>query len=159
MGTNRYKPFSTYIMQGDFTLLLSATVSTVETVKAVQLLINQSRVTFEADNNLDFRLGTGALRNTKIASKDDLALITRKSEFDYELRIIKQTDVRYLHSSLHCSCWSFNACCAFVPMPLSCSRLWISRCIRLGLIFRSMATSVWIGGLNFNLCQFFSRKS
>ena len=26
-------------------------------------------------------------------------------------------------SSLHCSCWSFNACCAFVPMPLSCSWL------------------------------------
>ena len=24
-------------------------------------------------------------------------------------------------SSLHCSCWSFNAFCAFVPMPLSCS--------------------------------------
>lgn len=58
-------------------------------------VINQSRVTFEADNNLDFRLGTGALRNTKIASKNDLALITRKSEFDYELRIIKQTDASY----------------------------------------------------------------
>lgn len=58
-------------------------------------VINQSRVTFEADNNLDFRLGTGALRNTKIASKDDLALITRKGEFDYELRIIKQTDASY----------------------------------------------------------------
>ena len=40
--TNRYKAFSTYIMQGDFTLLLSATVSTVETVKAAQLLHNSS---------------------------------------------------------------------------------------------------------------------
>lgn len=55
----------------------------------------ESRVTFEADNNLDFRLGTGALRNTKVAEKDDLAVITRNSEYDYELRIIKKSDVNY----------------------------------------------------------------
>lgn len=58
-------------------------------------ITTQSRVTFEADNNLDFRLGTGALRNTKVADKDDLAVITRKSEYDYELRIIKQSDTNY----------------------------------------------------------------
>ena len=44
-GTNRYKAFSTYIMQGNFTLLLPATVSTVETVKASQLLHNSSALT------------------------------------------------------------------------------------------------------------------
>jgi hypothetical protein len=47
-----------------------------------------SKVTFEADNNLDFRLGTGALRYTKKAKANDLALITRLTEYDYELRII-----------------------------------------------------------------------
>lgn len=54
-----------------------------------------SKVTFEADNNLDFRLGTGELRYTKLADKDDIALITRISEYDYELRIIKKSDARY----------------------------------------------------------------
>lgn len=38
MGTSLYKAFATYVMQGSFTLLLPATVSTVETVKAAQLL-------------------------------------------------------------------------------------------------------------------------
>jgi hypothetical protein len=60
-------------------------------------IIQQTRVTFEADNNLDFRLGTGALRNTKIAGENDLALITRKKEYDYELRIIKKGAPSYSH--------------------------------------------------------------
>ena len=54
-----------------------------------------SKVTFEANNNLDFKLGTGKLRYTKIAAKDDIALITRVSEYDHELRIIKKSDARY----------------------------------------------------------------
>ncbi len=41
-GTSRYKAFSTYIMQGVFTLLPPATVSIVETVKNAQLLLNPS---------------------------------------------------------------------------------------------------------------------
>lgn len=41
-GTSRYRAFATYIMQGTFTLLLSATVSTAETVKVAQLLHNSS---------------------------------------------------------------------------------------------------------------------
>lgn len=49
----------------------------------------ESRVTFEAENNLDFRLGTGPLRATKLAAEGDLAAITRRSETDYELRIIR----------------------------------------------------------------------
>jgi len=50
----------------------------------------QSRVTFEAENNLDFRLGTGFLRNSQLADKDDLACISRIGEDEYELRIIKK---------------------------------------------------------------------
>lgn len=48
------------------------------------------RVTFEAENNLDFRLGTGTLRHTKLAAKDDLAAITRTGESSYELRLYKK---------------------------------------------------------------------
>jgi hypothetical protein len=51
---------------------------------------NDCRVTFEAENNLDFRLGTGKLRYTKIAANGDLAAITRISEFEYQLRILKK---------------------------------------------------------------------
>jgi Metal-independent restriction enzyme BfiI DNA binding domain/PLD-like domain len=46
------------------------------------------RITFEADNNLDFRLGTGALRYSKLASQGDIAAISRVGEVDYQLRII-----------------------------------------------------------------------
>jgi hypothetical protein len=56
----------------------------------IGVIDNECRVTFEAENNLDFRLGTGKLRYTKIAQAGDLAAITRTSEYDYELRIIRQ---------------------------------------------------------------------
>ena len=45
MGTSRYKAFSTYTIQGKFTLLPPAAVSTVETVKTAQLLHNPSALT------------------------------------------------------------------------------------------------------------------
>lgn len=45
------------------------------------------RVTFEAENNLDFRLGTGSLRYTKLAQTGDLAAITRVAEDRYQLRL------------------------------------------------------------------------
>jgi hypothetical protein len=50
-------------------------------------LASTVRVTFEAENNLDFRLGTGPLRYTKLAKKGDLAAITRVAESRYELRL------------------------------------------------------------------------
>jgi hypothetical protein len=56
---------------------------------------NECRVTFEAENNLDFRLGTGYLRNTKLASEGDLACISRIGEAEYELRILRQGSVAY----------------------------------------------------------------
>ena len=57
----------------------------------------EARVTFEAENNYDFRLGTGRLRNTKIADKDDIAAITRLSDKDYEIRIVRAGSATYTH--------------------------------------------------------------
>ena len=51
---------------------------------------NACRVTFEAENNLDFRLGTGQLRYTVLAAEGDLAAISRVGENSYELRIYRQ---------------------------------------------------------------------
>lgn len=49
----------------------------------------ECRVTFEAENNLDFRLGTGKLRHTKCAAEGDFAAITRIGESNYEMRIFR----------------------------------------------------------------------
>ncbi len=51
------------------------------------------RVTFEAGNNLDFRLGTGMLRYTNIAEKGDIAAISRIEKDKYQLRIFRKTHV------------------------------------------------------------------
>lgn len=56
---------------------------------------HESRVTFEAENNLDFRLGTGPLRYTGLAESGDLVVLSRISETDYELRIAKQGTALY----------------------------------------------------------------
>jgi hypothetical protein len=56
----------------------------------LRLTHTRCRVTFEAENNLDFRLGTGPLRNTRVADEDDLAAVSRVTETVYELRIFKQ---------------------------------------------------------------------
>lgn len=50
---------------------------------------HEVRVTFEAENNLDFRLGTGPLRHTKLAQPGNFAAISRVHESRYELRIFK----------------------------------------------------------------------
>lgn len=55
----------------------------------------ESRVTFEAENNLDFRLGTGPLRNTKFVSEGDIAAISRIGEFRYEMRLYRQGTAGY----------------------------------------------------------------
>src|SRR5262249_26473103 len=47
----------------------------------------ECRVTFEAENNLDFRLGTGRLRYTRWVREGDLAAISRLAESEYELRL------------------------------------------------------------------------
>ncbi|MCC6542759.1 MAG: restriction endonuclease [Flavobacteriales bacterium] len=55
----------------------------------------ECRVTFEAENNLDFRLGTGKLRGTGVAKEGDLALITRVGEAAYEMRIAVEGSILY----------------------------------------------------------------
>ena len=51
---------------------------------------SEVRVTFEAENNLDFRLGTGALRGTRLARPGDVAAISRIGESSYELRVFRR---------------------------------------------------------------------
>lgn len=58
-------------------------------------LKSEVRVTFEADNNLDFRLGTGELKNTKVADEKDMVAITRKDYKSYEMRIFKKDSKIY----------------------------------------------------------------
>lgn len=73
-----------------------STYSTLINVNFIDL--NQTaevRVTFEADNNLDFRFGTGPLRYTHLAADDDLAAITRRGENNYELRIFRKDSEYY----------------------------------------------------------------
>lgn len=48
------------------------------------------RVTYEAENNLDFRLGTANLRYTRVARDGDMAVISRRSESIYDLKIVPQ---------------------------------------------------------------------
>ena len=48
------------------------------------------RVTFEAENNLDFRLGTGPLRGTGLAAPGDWAALSRTGASRYELRLFRQ---------------------------------------------------------------------
>lgn len=48
----------------------------------------EARVTLEAENNVDFRLGTAQLRYTRVAKPGDIAALSRVGEREYELRII-----------------------------------------------------------------------
>lgn len=69
-----------------------ATYSALININYIDLGITDSncRVTFEAENNFDFRLGTSKLKYTNLASQDDLVAITRTANANYELRIIQQ---------------------------------------------------------------------
>ena len=59
------------------------------------------RVTFEAENNLDFRLGTGLLRHTGLARPGDIAAISRIDESHYELRLYRQNTKPSLALAAH----------------------------------------------------------
>ncbi len=69
-----------------------ATYSCIVSMSYIDLGIvdNDCRITFEAENNLDFRLGTGPLRYSKLAAEGDIAAITRSGETTYELRLYRQ---------------------------------------------------------------------
>ena len=56
---------------------------------------HEERVTFEAENNVDFRLGTTRLRYKKNAQQNDLAALTRTGDKDYEMRIFRQGSAEY----------------------------------------------------------------
>lgn len=56
---------------------------------------NACLVTFEAENNLDFRLGTSKLRYSGLAKQGDLAAITRVGETAYEMRLFRQGSREY----------------------------------------------------------------
>ncbi|MFD2246660.1 phospholipase D-like domain-containing protein [Pontibacter ruber] len=76
---------------------IKPTYSTIIRMNYVDLGVidNKCRVTFEAGNNLDFRLGTGKLRYSKLAKPGDLAAITRISEYEYELRVFTKASDTY----------------------------------------------------------------
>lgn len=56
----------------------------------LNLIKTDSTVTFEAGNNLDFRLLTSKLNSTRLVSAGDMAAISRIGEKDYQLRIIRK---------------------------------------------------------------------
>lgn len=79
------------------------TYSCIVTMNYVDLGISDDacRVTFEAENNLDFRLGTGKLRYTKQARAGDIAAISRVAESVYDLRIFRQGTPIHGQLNLH----------------------------------------------------------
>jgi len=74
-----------------------ATYSTLIKLNYIDLGIvdENTRVTFEAENNQDFRLGTGNLRYTKLAKNVDLTVISRIKEHYYELRLFNQDEPNF----------------------------------------------------------------
>jgi hypothetical protein len=82
-----FPPLTIRNVRGD-----KATFSCLVTMHYVDLGETETdcRVTFEAENNLDFRLGTGRLRHTRAAAPGDIAAISRIGESEYELRILRQ---------------------------------------------------------------------
>ena len=68
---------------------VKATYSALINVNFVDLdLASEVRVTFEAENNLDFRLGTGPLRGAGIAHEGDMMVLTRRDTDSYEMAIV-----------------------------------------------------------------------
>ncbi len=74
-----------------------ATYSCMVTMDYVDLgqTDDRCRVTFEAENNLDFRLGTGPLRHSGLAAAGDLAAISRVGETKYEIRLFRRGSPEY----------------------------------------------------------------
>lgn len=75
---------------------IKPTYSTIIELRYTDLEITDpsARVTFESGNNVDFRLGTGALRYTNLAQSGDLAAISRRANAIYDLRIIKRNSYK-----------------------------------------------------------------
>jgi hypothetical protein len=56
---------------------------------------DDTRVTFEAGNNVDFRLGTGPLRYTRAVAPEDMVAISRRAFAEYDLKVIKKDSQLY----------------------------------------------------------------
>ena len=69
-----------------------ATYSCLVNLRYVDLdeSVSDCRVTFEAENNFDFRFGTARLRYTRLVKKGDMAAISRVGEDVYELRLFRR---------------------------------------------------------------------
>lgn len=94
-----FPPLTTRNVRG-----VKATFSTLINMKYIDLggkVDRECRVTFEAENNLDFRLGTGMLRYSKLAKPGDIGAISRIGEMDYELRIIRMGTPQHATLSPH----------------------------------------------------------
>lgn len=79
-----------------------ATYSTMVDVSFADIDREESvRVTFEAENNLDFRLGTGPLRGTKVAKQGDIAVLSRRDERRYDLKIVPSGTPAFSALSAH----------------------------------------------------------
>ncbi|EGP4766635.1 restriction endonuclease [Enterococcus faecium] len=79
------------------------TYSALITINFLDLNISKEmRITFEAENNLDFRLGVGPLRNTNIAKPGDLFALERISETEYNLRIFSQKSKEWTKLEPYC---------------------------------------------------------
>ncbi len=76
---------------------IKTTYSTLVNLRYIDLNTAESdcRVTFEAENNFDFRLGTGKLRYTHIAGKGDMAAISRVGEKEYEIRFFRKNSPEF----------------------------------------------------------------
>lgn len=76
---------------------IKGTLSALVTMHYPQssLTDTECRITFEAENNLDFRVGTGPLRYTKLATQGDLACISRVGASEYVMHIIPQGTPTY----------------------------------------------------------------
>ena len=73
-----------------------ATYSCLVDIRFVDLgSTSECRVTFEAENNLDFRVGTGPLRGSGCAATGDIAAISRVGERSYVLRIVRAGSKEY----------------------------------------------------------------
>jgi len=76
---------------------VKATYSCIVTMRYVDegVVDSACRVTFEAENNLDFRLGTGLLRYLQRVRPGDLAAVSRVRETIYELRLYRRESLEF----------------------------------------------------------------
>lgn len=76
---------------------IKPTYSTIIEIRYLDLNTSDpdARVTFESGNNVDFRLGTGALRYSKLAQPGDLSAISRRANAIYDLKIINRNSEQF----------------------------------------------------------------